>query len=358
MTRLFLLILSALTAMQAFAADPWLVFQGQSGPGQGKHIVFLSGDEEYRSEEGLPMLAKLLAKHHGFKTTVLFAIDPKTGQIDPNTANNIPGLQALESADLMVILARWRNLPDDQMKYVDAYVRAAKPIVGLRTATHAFKLPKDSTYARYTWDNKDEKYRDGFGRQILGETWYTHHGAHKSQSTKGIFAPGAKDHPILRGVPDGGIWGPTDVYGVRDLPDNSTILVLGQVLSGMNPTDPPAKPAEDRKTKKMVDKNNPMMPVAWARTNQGENNHTGRVFATTMGSSNDLPNEPLRRMIVNACFWALGLEDKITPTLDVSIVGPYEPTMYGFNGYKKGVFPGDLVAGAEDLLQNSPTKGK
>src|SRR2546423_137267 len=82
------------------------------------------------------------------------------------------GLAALEPADLMVILTRWRNLPDEQMKYVDEYVKAGKPIVGLRTATHAFKLPKDSAYARYTWDNKDESYRDGFGRQIIGETWY------------------------------------------------------------------------------------------------------------------------------------------------------------------------------------------
>src|ERR687890_407094 len=100
MRRVLAFCLLALPALSAAAADPWLVFEGASGPGRGKHIVFVSGDEEYRSEEALPMLAKLLAKHHGFKTTVLFAIDPKTGQIDPNTANNIPGLQALESADL------------------------------------------------------------------------------------------------------------------------------------------------------------------------------------------------------------------------------------------------------------------
>src|SRR5205085_7740145 len=84
------------------AADPWLVLEGHDGPGKGKHIVLVSGDEEYRSEEALPQLAKILAKHHGFKCTVLFAIDPNDGTINPNKNDNIPGLEALETADLMI----------------------------------------------------------------------------------------------------------------------------------------------------------------------------------------------------------------------------------------------------------------
>ena len=64
------------SAFPAFAAP--LVFEGTEGPGKGKHIVFLAGDHEYRSEESLPALARLLAKHHGFKCTVLFNIDPAT----------------------------------------------------------------------------------------------------------------------------------------------------------------------------------------------------------------------------------------------------------------------------------------
>src|SRR5579872_4991718 len=96
----------------ARAADPWIVYDGYDGPGKGKHIVLISGDEEYRSEEGLPQLGKILAKRHGFKCTVLFAIG-KDGTINPNVSN-IPGLEALKNADLMVIFTRFRDLPDAQ----------------------------------------------------------------------------------------------------------------------------------------------------------------------------------------------------------------------------------------------------
>ena len=119
--------------------DPWLVFEGSDGPGKGKHVVLVSGDEEYRSEEALPQLAKILATRHGFKCTVLFAIG-KDGTIDPNRNDNIPGLEALRSADLMIIATRFRNLPDDQMKEVVDYVESGRPIIGMRTATHAFNL--------------------------------------------------------------------------------------------------------------------------------------------------------------------------------------------------------------------------
>src|SRR6478752_10760628 len=101
----------------AKAADQqWVVYEGKDGLGKGKSIVLISGDEEYRSEEGLPMLGRLLAERHGFKCTVLFAVNPKTGEINPNYGKNIPGLEALDSADLMIILTRFRTLPDDQMK--------------------------------------------------------------------------------------------------------------------------------------------------------------------------------------------------------------------------------------------------
>ena len=108
------------------------------GPGKGKHIVFISGDEEYRSEEGLPMLAKILSQRHGFKCTVLFPINPDDGTIDPNNQTNVVGLKALASADLVVMLLRFREFPDDQMKYFVDYFNAGKPIIALRTSTHAF----------------------------------------------------------------------------------------------------------------------------------------------------------------------------------------------------------------------------
>src|SRR5437660_5573380 len=120
-----------LLSTSAQAAEPWLVLEGGEGPGKGKHVVLVSGDEEYRSEEALPQLGKILAKHHGFKCTVLFAIDPKDGTINPNIKNNIPGLEALKTADLMIIATRMRDLPDEQMKHVVEYVNSGKPIIGM-----------------------------------------------------------------------------------------------------------------------------------------------------------------------------------------------------------------------------------
>ncbi len=172
-------------AVPGFGADAWVVYPGANGPGKGKHVVLVSGDEEYRSEEALPQLAKILAKRHGFTCTVLFAIG-KDGTIDPNRSDNIPGLEALRSADLMIIATRFRNLPDDQMKDVVAYVESGRPIIGMRTATHAFNL-KSKIYAEYSWNSKT--WDGGFGRQVLGETWVNHHGHHGKESTRGLLAP-------------------------------------------------------------------------------------------------------------------------------------------------------------------------
>ncbi len=332
---LLLAAAASLVSVSARADDnPWVVYKGGDGPGKGKNIVFVSGDEEYRSEEGLPQLAKILAERHGFTCTVLFAIDPKDGTINPNETHNIPGLEALKTADLMVIQTRFRDLPDEQMKYIADYVESGKPVVGLRTATHAFNLTTSKTYAKYGWNNGDKAYAGGFGKQVLGETWVNHWGGHGKQSTRGLIAKGQEDNPILRGIKDGDVWGPTDVYEVHlPLRDSCTPLVLGAVLENMKPDD---KPIEGNK-------NDPMMPIAWTNSYTGESGKTSRVFATTMGAATDLEREGTRRMVVNACFWAMGLEDKIPATgTDVELVGEYKPLPFGFGGYKKGVKPADL----------------
>ena len=92
--------------------DLWVEYQGGDGPGAGKHIVLVGGDEEYRSEESLPMLGQILSIHHGFRSTVLFAINPDTGELDPEVQTNIPGLHHLEEADMMILFTRFRELPD------------------------------------------------------------------------------------------------------------------------------------------------------------------------------------------------------------------------------------------------------
>ncbi len=304
------------------AEDQWVVYDGFDGPGNGKHIVLVSGDEEYRSEEALPQLGKILAKHHGFKCTVLFAINKETGEIDPEIIDNIPGLEALETADLMVISTRFRELPDNQMKYIDSYVNSGKPIIGMRTATHAFQYRKnqDSPYAKYSF--RSSEWEGGFGRQVLGETWVNHWGNHGDESTRGIVAEGMKDHPIVRGCED--IWGATDVYEVGDLEGDSKPVIIGQVLQGMDPKDP-------RNTDKEL------MAVAWIKTYTGDKGKAARVFTTTMGAAPDLVSEGLRRLLVNASYWGLGMEDKIPARSKVDIVGEFKPTFFGFGDHVKGV---------------------
>src|SRR6267142_5313680 len=109
LSRLFWVLCLQFALASCARAGDWVVYEGKEGPGKGKYIVFLSGDEEYRSEEGLPMLAKILAVRHGFKCTVLFPINPTDGTIDPNNQTNVVGLKALTSADMMVILTRFRE---------------------------------------------------------------------------------------------------------------------------------------------------------------------------------------------------------------------------------------------------------
>jgi hypothetical protein len=338
MVRSTLIALVIGLASLSHAADDWLSIAGTSGPGKGKHVVLVSGDEEYRSEEALTQLGKILAKHHGFECTVLYAIDSKSGEINPMNQNNIPGLSSLQHADLMVIATRFRDLPDDQMKEIDDYLRSGRPVVGMRTATHAFKMPKEHSYAHYGngYQGPKKEWEDGFGRLVLGEKWISHHGHHNHESTRGLIAPGAKDHPIVRGIKDGDIWGPTDVYGVRlPLPGDSKPLVVGQVLEGMEPDSPVV-------TGKDASKNDPMMPIAWTKTYSVEGGPRGRVFTTTMGSSTDLVSDGTRRLLVNGCYWAVGLEEKIPSASNVDIVGTFKPTRFKGGGHIKGLRPSDL----------------
>lgn len=325
-TSFLVFFLVALANGSTTCAADRVVYSPRNGLGEGKRVVLISGDEEYRSEEALPQLGKILSQRHGFHCTVLFSIDPRTGEIDPKTTNNEPGLETLADADLCILSLRFRNWPDAQMKHFVAYYLAGKPFIALRTSTHAFAYPENSTsaFAKYGWQSK--MWPGGFGKQVLGETWVAHHGAHKKEATRGVIEPSAKDHPIMRGVDD--IFGTTDVYTANPPPD-ARILVRGQVLSGMRPTDPPVAGK----------KNEPMQPIVWIREPTNEQGKTNRVFTTTMGAATDLESEGVRRLIVNAAFWGVGLADKISAKTDVTLVGDYHPTMYGFDGALKGVKP-------------------
>src|SRR5690606_16001795 len=112
--------------------------EARAQEGEAPHVVFVTGDHEYRSEITMPLIAGILEAHHGFRTTVLYAVD-ENGERDPKADRSIEGLESLRDADLAVFYLRWRTLPDEQMDEILEYVHSGRPIVGLRTTTHAFR---------------------------------------------------------------------------------------------------------------------------------------------------------------------------------------------------------------------------
>src|SRR5262245_9336061 len=264
-------------------AQDLLVYNGKSGPGRGKHIVFVAGDEEYRSEEALPMLAKILSQRHGFTCTVLFAVDAD-GTINPKNTSSLSNPAALDTADAIIMSLRFRNWPDEVMKRFDARLRAGTPIVALRTSTHAF-----NGFAKGTrWETWNYNNQGGFGKRVLGETWINHWGKHKVEATRGAIEPSQRGNVLLRGVD--GLFGDTDVYEAYPTPD-STILARGLVLKGLAADSEPADYRKARSTDKQEQGiNDPAMPVVWTRINRNENGTTNRILTTTMGSATDLEN--------------------------------------------------------------------
>ncbi|MEY4482591.1 MAG: hypothetical protein RL693_43, partial [Verrucomicrobiota bacterium] len=295
----------ALLGSSALAAD-WLHLPAKEGTANGKKIVLVSGDEEYRTEETCPMLAKILSQKHGFDCTVLFAINPDGGYIDSNYQKNIPGTEALDSADLLIIGTRFRQLPDDQIAHFAKFLDAGKPVIGFRTATHAFSGPAKT--GEFKWAD--------FGLKILGEKWVSHHGAHKKEGTRGIVVTSNGSNDVLKGV--GEIFATTDVYGIANLDETTaTILLRGEVTESL---DPSSKAVAGKK-------NDPMMPLAWLREYTAPNGtKKGQAFCTTLGASVDFADEDLRRMVVNTAYVLTGL--KVPAKADVAVVDKFEPSFY------------------------------
>lgn len=321
----------------------WVEYMGKADLKKKKKIVLVTGDEEYRSEEALPQLGKILAQHHGFDCTVLFSQDPeRPGIIHPAYTKNIPGLEELKDADLMILFTRFRDLPDAQMEHIESFLKKGKPILAIRTATHAFHV-KDSTSKYAHWGNYYDghlkAWEGGFGKKVLGVNWHSHHGQHAHQSQRGIFPEQKDAHAILQGINDGALWGPTDVYGVP-LPMSADVeyILLGQVVDreaafdesdlrfGMRESDH-SLPVRDDKTG--IDKNDPMMPIVWLKPYQIEAGQMGKTICSTVGSSTDMLDEELRRLFVNATYFLLNLA--VPEKANVDIVGQYSPSQFKFH---------------------------
>ena len=294
----FLLFIASACQTHPVKESPLLArYHGQGGLGKGKHIILLAGDQEYRSEEVMPMLAKILSRHHGFDCTVLFAVNDK-GEVDPSVMDNIAGIDQLHTADLLIVYSRFLSLPDDQLKHFFNYLDSGKPVMGIRTANHGFKkfyTTENGKKVHYAVDGKNNR----FGYHVLGGTFGGHYGGWHREATRGIIAKGQENHPIVKGVKD--IFGPTDVYATRpqELYGDSKTIVLGQPLTGLKPDDGP-------NTKK------PPLPIAWTKTWTGRSGKTARAFQVTMGSAEDYLSEGLRRLTINAAYWCLNME-KVIP---------------------------------------------
>lgn len=301
------------------AEDPrWLVYPAKDAGPDAPHVVLISGDQEYRSEEALPMLARMLSERHGMHCTVLFAQDEQ-GRVDPTTdvyrkdppaAQGIPGLEHLESADAVLFYTRLLTLPEEQLARIYAYLDSGKPFLAVRTANHGF----------IRWDYRVDGERKRFGDDVVGGAFRGHHGRWSRDSTRGTPVEENADHPVLVGVDD--VWGPTDVYRTYPeggaLPEGCTPLLMGQPLTGRSPDDGP----------------NPdliPLPVAWVKEWTGNGGRPARVLHTTMGSARDFECEDMRRLVLNALLWGLGREDEIRADLDVAPVGAYSPRPSGFD---------------------------
>jgi len=332
-------ILTLLAMLTALAhADTSIVYEGDAGPGVGKNIVFLASDHEYRSEESCPALARILAKHHGFKCTVVFGTDAD-GYIKAGSSD-ISGIEALRDADLFFIISRFLNPPEEQMAEIDAYLQRGGPVVGLRTSSHAFKIPKDSKFHQYDFRSKVAGFEQGFGHQILGNTWVGHYGKNHQQACRQEIVPAEKNHIILSGVGDH-IYNYVGGYMSEPGPD-FTVLTRVQPLQSMARDSGP-------------DPDKPAVASTWTRHYQDKDGDKHRVFHSTSGTAEDFLEADYRRLIINGTLWALGMEDVIQPDLDISFVGPYKPSGFSFDGAVPGVRPSDLAAWDAPIMPKAAT---
>lgn len=291
-----------------------LISTTYTGSQDKTHIVFVTGDEEYRSEESMPMLARILSTKYGFDVSVVYAIND--GQVDPNRTDNIPGLEMLDTADLMVLFTRFRKLPDKQLQHILNYAESGKPIVGFRTATHAFSYGEnhENHYLDFQWP-----------QNVLGLPWISHHG-HESSTDVKLIDERSADHPVLRGVES--FHAKSWLYHSSTLLDDAVPLLRGRAVEGKETGgtffgDP--------------------YTVAWTTIYEAEKGKS-RVFFTTLGHPHDFFEESMRRLSVQGILWALGQENEIPETgLNVEIIGEYDPNPSGFGEqFKKGLKPAEI----------------
>lgn len=240
------------------------------------HAVFVIGTPHYEPAKTMPPLARQLAEKFGFRTTVILPDgDPERSE------KGIEGLDVLKQADIAVFYLRFLTLPKEQLDHIINYVESGKPVIGLRTSTHAFIYPEG---------HELQKWNIGFGKDVLGSSYYVH----MAGTTDVKVLPAAKDHPVLTGIPDEPLQAAGVLYRAC-LPADATPLLMG--------TGKPRKAGTvtnifGTHVLKDVEKS----PIAWVWQNQWG----GRVFTTTLGHVKTFENEWMVRLLVNGIHWAAG----------------------------------------------------
>ena len=332
--KILLSTLAILLITLSSASAETLVYEGKSGGiGAGKHLVFLANDHEYRSEQSCPLMAKILAMHHGFRCTVLFGVD-ENGHIKAGDAA-VPGMEALKDADLLVFFTRFMKLPDEQVDLLVEYFERGGPVVGIRTSTHCFNGQKGK-WAKLNFNYAGDDYRGGLGEQIFGNTWHkargqSHYGSNHQMGSQIRPMTSAVSHPILAGIES--IHTYSGGYKSQPPADSTPLLEL-QVLNTF-------EPSED------FNEDKPLVCAGWTRNSYQAPSgarKTARVVYTSFGASEDLVDADARRFLLNSCLWALGMENKVLSDLTVEIVGKYNPSPYSSGAFfAQNVKPQDLA---------------
>jgi nicotinamidase-related amidase/type 1 glutamine amidotransferase len=224
------------------------------------HVIFIVGDSEYESGRTVPAWAKAELEPRGIRCTFL--------QDDPKKPFNLPQLAELPKADALFIAVKRRGVPPDQLAAIRDFAESGKPVLGIRTASHAFD-PKKPEPGMAVWPT--------FDRDIFGGWYQNHYG--KGPATLATRAPEAKEHPVLTGIPSGELRFESHLYKCREFVPGTTQLLIGK-LEG-NP--------------EVVE------PVAWV--NEAPKR---KAFYTSLGSPDDMAQPALRRLLLNAALWSVG----------------------------------------------------
>lgn len=245
-----------ITSDQVLGGKPY-VFKNDKRP----HVVIVTAEREYLTSESLPPWAiEQLGK--SFRISHVFA--------NAEERNDLPGIEVLDTADVLLVSVRRRVLPKKQMAAVRRYIEAGKPVVGIRTANHAFSLRgKPSPDGTVAWDKWDQ--------EIFGGNYSNHHG--EGPDVKVTATEGGKQHPILNGVDLSALTGKGSLYVVNPLEESATALLTGTIEG---------KPTE-----------------SIAFINKGK--YGNRAFYTSLGHVGDFEQPAFRKLLANAVAWAAGM---------------------------------------------------